>query len=122
MNRNVRTVSKFINKLKNLEKLDLSHNTIEIIPSEIGDLIKLKELIIRGTVIKKLPKEIGKLKGLLFLNISGNPIEDIPDEIKYLDPINGGSLLNIALKKDDLDNKVYDKLKKLLPSIFKLKK
>ena len=43
--------------------------------------------------------------------------EEIPDDIKYLDPSRGGSLHNFAVKRSEIGEANYEKLKRLLPSI-----
>ena len=73
-------------------------------------------LILTNNNLKALPSEIGNLKMLTFLNITGNKIEFIPDEIKYLDKSNGGQLLRIAMKKEEIGEENYKKLKRLLPT------
>ena len=106
-----------ISKFKNLDQLIItSAKMVELHPS-IGNLKNLEMLVLTDNRIKSLPKEIGNLKNLTFINITGNPITEIPDEIRYLDKQNGGSLFRIAVKKEDIGNKNYEKLKELLPSV-----
>ena len=106
-----------ISKFKNLDQLIItSAKMVELHPS-IGNLKNLEMLVLTDNRIKSLPKEIGNLKNLTFINITGNPINEIPEEIKYLDKRNGGSLFRIAVKKEDIGNKNYEKLKQLLPSV-----
>jgi Leucine-rich repeat (LRR) protein len=106
-----------ISKFNNLDQLIItSAKMVELHPS-IGKLKNLEMLVLTDNRIKSLPKEIGNLKNLTFINITGNPITEIPDEIRYLDKQNGGSLFRIAVKKEDIGNKNYEKLKQLLPSV-----
>ena len=76
---------------------------------------KLEILSVPKNKLKTIPKEIGNLKNLVFLNLSENGIVDFPDEISKLDKSNGGSLLNLCVKENEIEIGVYEKLKRLLP-------
>ena len=88
---------------------------VELHPS-VGTLSNLEMLVLTDNRIKVLPKEIGNLKKLTFMNLIGNPIEHIPSEITYLDRSNGGSLFRLAIKREDIGEKNYQRLKELLPT------
>lgn len=104
-----------VSKFKFLDQLIITEaNLVEVHPS-IGNLEKLEMLVLAENKIKKIPKEIGYLKNLRFLNLVGNKITDFPDEIRFLDKSNGGSLFRLAVKKEDIGEENYSKLKKLLP-------
>jgi Leucine-rich repeat (LRR) protein len=106
-----------ISKFEWVDQLIITNaSMVELHPS-IGVLKHLEMLVLSENKIKKLPKEIGNLKNLTFLNIIGNPITEIPEEIKYLDKTNGGSLFRIAVKKEHIGEKNYQRLKELLPSV-----
>lgn len=106
-----------ISKFKIVDQLIITNaGMVELHPS-IGSLKNLEMLVLSENKIKKLPKEIGGLKNLTFLNIIGNPIVEIPEEIKYLDKTNGGSLFRIAVKKEQIGEKNYQRLRELLPSV-----
>ena len=81
-------------EIYNWKSLNLSRNSIEEIPKEIGQLINLKELDLNNNRIKEIPQEIGKLINLEILNLDHNQIEKIPESI--------GKLIN--LKKLFLEN------------------
>lgn len=57
------------------------------------------------------------MKNLIFLNIEGNPITQIPDDIKYLDSSLGGKLFKINVKRNDIGEANFKKLKELLPNV-----
>jgi len=83
-NENEFIIPNYINKLKNLEILNLSNNNIKKIPPEIGELTKLKKLIMTHTDIKILPKEIGNLSNLEVMNFSVSSLIELPKEIEKL--------------------------------------
>jgi Leucine-rich repeat (LRR) protein len=68
-------------KAKHLLYLDISHNSLESLPSRIGDLFLLIEFNCSCNKIKNLPTEIGKLSKLKVLKAEGNQISLLPDEI-----------------------------------------
>ena len=105
-----------ISNFKFLDQLIITGaNLVEIHPS-IGKLDKLEMLVLAENKIKSVPKEIGNLKNLRFLNLVGNQISSFPDEIRFLDKSNGGSLFRLAVKKEEIGEENYNRLKKLLPS------
>jgi len=57
-------IPNYINKLKNLEVLDLSDNNIKTLPPEFFELTKLRKINFSDTLLKELPKEIGNLINL----------------------------------------------------------
>eukprot|EP00002_Diphylleia_rotans_P040275 TRINITY_DN9505_c0_g1_i1.p1 TRINITY_DN9505_c0_g1~~TRINITY_DN9505_c0_g1_i1.p1 ORF type:complete len:792 (+),score=139.41 TRINITY_DN9505_c0_g1_i1:66-2441(+) len=61
--------------------LDLSHNQIQEIPSQIGSLFKLEQLFLQSNKISALPKSIGKLHMLTHLDVTFNPIHAVPPQI-----------------------------------------
>ena len=105
-----------MSKFKSLDQLMLIEVKLSELHPSIGKLESLEMLILTNNNLKALPSEIGNLKMLTFLNITGNKIEFIPDEIKYLDKSNGGQLLRIAMKKEEIGEENYKKLKRLLPT------
>lgn len=106
-----------ISKFNNLHTLAIVNCGLHNIHPTIGSLNNIKELMLPNNKITELPSEIGKLKNLIFINILGNKITNIPDEIKFLDETNGGSLYRIAVKREDIGEANYKKLKELLPSV-----
>ncbi|KAJ4841432.1 Plant intracellular Ras-group- LRR protein 7 [Turnera subulata] len=93
-----------ISKLINMQRLVLAHNVIERLPSNLGKLQYLKVMTLDGNKITSLPDELGQLVRLEKLSISGNMLADLPETI--------GSLRNLSLL-----NVSNNKLKSLPPSI-----
>lgn len=106
-----------ISEFKSVDQLIITNANMVELHSSIGSLENLEMLVLSENKIKTLPREIGNLKKLTFLNIIGNPITEIPDEITNLDRSNGGSLFRIAVKKEQIGESNYRRLKELLPSV-----
>jgi len=105
-----------LSRYKQLDQLIITGaKLVELHPS-IGSLSNLEMLVLTNNRIKSLPKEIGGLKKLIFMNLTGNPIESIPSEIAYLDKSNGGSLFRLAIKREEIGEENYQRLRELLPS------
>jgi len=77
-------IPKCINKLKNLENLDLSNNEIKEIPSELGDLSKLKYLDLSENDLTTISSSLKNLSKLNYLNISLNKLTSISSGIYKL--------------------------------------
>ena len=105
-----------MSRFKMLDQLIICNASLAELHSSIGKLTNLEMLVLCNNNIKVIPKEIGALDKMTFLNIIGNPITEIPDEIKYLDKSNGGSLLRIAVRKEEIGEENYQKLIRLLPT------
>ena len=71
-----------IGQLKKLRILDASHNQLTGVPAEIGQLADLEALDLSDNKITGLPLEIGNLKNLKILNLT----DDTPNK-KDLDAI-----------------------------------
>lgn len=108
-------VPKF-NDFKNVCHLIITDTGLSELDESIGDLSELKLLALTNNKLKTLPISIGKLSKLVFLNLNGNKMIDFPNEISKLDIKNGGSLIRVGIKKSEIGEKNYNKLKKLLPS------
>jgi Leucine-rich repeat (LRR) protein len=61
-----------VRQLKNLQKLNLSHNLMTGLPAEVGQLTNLNELDLSFNRLTGLPYELGNLKNLNVLNLTGN--------------------------------------------------
>ena len=79
-----------IGRLHNLEEMLLDNNAyLTSIPSEVGLLVNLRTLSLDGNInIKEIPSEIGNIEGLYWLSLWNTGLEDIPDEIEELPNIN----------------------------------
>ncbi|MEM9362987.1 MAG: hypothetical protein AAGA43_10140 [Bacteroidota bacterium] len=60
------------------------YKRIEVLPSSIGDLTKLRYFYSDSSDLTILPAEIGKLQSLEYLNVGFNQLTEIPDEIGQL--------------------------------------
>ncbi len=71
-----------IKQLKRLETLDLSLNTISVLPEEVLDLSNLKYLrLYNNRTFYKLPTAIGQLTNLEVLDFAGTQVSTIPKSI-----------------------------------------
>jgi hypothetical protein len=70
--------------LKKLEKLDISFNNIQQIPSTIGKCPQLSDLSLQNNALTKLPGSIFNLNFLRQLNLSNNRLPSIPGHIGQL--------------------------------------
>lgn len=105
-----------ISKFTQLDQLIITGGKLVELHPSIGNLPNLEMLVLTDNKLKTLPKEIGNLKKLRFINLIGNQIEYIPSEISYLDKSNGGSLFRIAIKREEIGEDNYQRLKELLPT------
>uniref|UniRef100_A0A914VKU0 PIF1/LRR1 pleckstrin homology domain-containing protein n=1 Tax=Plectus sambesii TaxID=2011161 RepID=A0A914VKU0_9BILA len=67
-----------------LNRLDLSGNELERIPSELCRLVKLVHLALNDNHLIELPEELGLLNGLQALNVSHNRLRHLPATIFWL--------------------------------------
>lgn len=63
-----------VGNLTKLKILCLTYNYLHKLPSEIGNLTNLKELYLRCNVLRQLPKELDTLNLDVFL-IESNPVD-----------------------------------------------
>lgn len=68
-----------------LIKLDISYNHIVEIPSQIGELVMLREFIASYNKIEFIPPDIGKVKRLRKLILNSNRLKTIPAELGNLE-------------------------------------
>jgi Leucine-rich repeat (LRR) protein len=84
-NNSINVIPPEIGTLSHLRRLDLSRNHIATIPSELGNLSHLQMLnLSRNFEIKVIPGEIGNLSELRTLDLRYNKITAIPSEIENL--------------------------------------
>jgi Leucine-rich repeat (LRR) protein len=67
-----------------LRSIDVSHNSLQTLPSIIGQFSQLKHLSLNNNQINYLPQEIGNLKKLETLSADNNRIKEIPESISNL--------------------------------------
>lgn len=107
-----------LKRFKNVEFLFLGNTSTKELTPTIASMPKLAVLSIPSNKITSLPREIGQCKKLTFINVLGNTITSIPDELSELDKTNGGRLHRMAVRKADIGEQNYERLKKLLPSVM----
>jgi Leucine-rich repeat (LRR) protein len=67
-----------------LTDLDVSSNSLQILPIQIGDLLLLKNLDLSGNKLESIPVEIGNLVNLEVLLLYTNKLALVPDEVGLL--------------------------------------
>jgi len=82
-----------------LQELDLSCNTLSVLPPEIGKLVKLRKLNLLKNNIRELPEEISELKALEDLNMSQNKLSSIPDSLLCLTSLQSLIMSNNQISK-----------------------
>lgn len=107
-----------LKKFKNVEHLFLGNTQLRELSPTISELPKLGILSVPKNKLTSLPREIGKCRNLTFMNLLDNPIKDIPQEIAQLDESNGGKLYRISVRKKDVGEENYERLRKLLPNVM----
>ncbi|XP_072294815.1 volume-regulated anion channel subunit LRRC8C [Eucyclogobius newberryi] len=76
-------IPEHIKKLSSLERLNFSHNKIEILPSHLFLCNKLRYLDLSNNDIRFIPPEVGVLQSLQYFSVSCNKIENLPDELFF---------------------------------------
>jgi Leucine-rich repeat (LRR) protein len=83
--KNLKDFPQVIFSFKNLEVLDLSVNSIEVLPNGIGiNLPKLKELYLNSNRLTSIGLEITACTNLSVLQVLDNPLESIVPEIRNM--------------------------------------
>ncbi|KAL7989310.1 hypothetical protein Chor_011976 [Crotalus horridus] len=77
------TIPEHIRKLKTLEQLDLSHNYIEALPSQLFMCTRLHYLDLSYNKIQTIPSGLGVLQSLQYFAVSHNCLETLPNEIYF---------------------------------------
>jgi hypothetical protein len=70
-----------IGDLATLLRLDLSHNSIEILPATIGKLSSLKFLDLSHNILRALPLSSHSLSSLTSLSLAANPSSQPPPDV-----------------------------------------
>uniref|UniRef100_A0AAV2KYN5 LRRC8 pannexin-like TM region domain-containing protein n=1 Tax=Knipowitschia caucasica TaxID=637954 RepID=A0AAV2KYN5_KNICA len=76
-------IPEHIKKLTSLERLNFSHNKIEILPSHLFLCNKLRYLDLSNNDIRFIPPEVGVLQSLQYFSVTCNKIENLPDELFF---------------------------------------
>ncbi|MCV6638838.1 hypothetical protein [Candidatus Albibeggiatoa sp. nov. NOAA] len=84
--------------LKNLQKLSIIGNDIEILPTSFGQLQNLTYLDLSFNQLKKLPASFGQLQNLSSLFLNKNPLQALPTSFKQLQSLNTLGLAYTQLK------------------------
>lgn len=95
-----------IGKLKSLQDVIIYNTPLDSIPKSIGELENLKSLVLANNKLTKLPNEISKLKKLEVLVLDNNQISSLPRNIYELRNLKVLSLRNNQLTQlnDDIVN------------------
>ena len=67
-----------------LQDLRLSHNQIETLPCEIGQMTALRQLKCPFNLLKTVPPELGNLENLIELTLQNNLLETLPMDLGKL--------------------------------------
>lgn len=92
----------FFNIFKNLTLLDVSGNSLDALPYQIGQLSNLKQLIITNNQIAKLPYQIGQLSALKEIWCDDNQLSDLPYQIGQL-----ANLKKLTFRNNQLSSLPY---------------
>lgn len=95
----VTNVGDQIERMKDLERLDLKRNAIEYISPSLGKLVKLKGLYLDNNSLTSLPSEIGSLTNLVAIGLTGNQLTEIPSEIGKLQRLSELDLSNNKIEE-----------------------
>ncbi|XP_015903996.1 leucine-rich repeat-containing protein 20-like [Parasteatoda tepidariorum] len=96
-------------KFVNITELNLSHNRLSTLPEELKDLKELKKLDVSHNDFLILPKVAFKIPHLLYLNLKKNYIADIDiSKIKA-----SASLKELNMEENPLTRTAYFQLKSL---------
>ena len=79
--KNLTNLPSSIGKLKKLEELILTDNDLTSIPPQIGNLKKLDRLFLGDNYLTSLPSSIGNLKNLMYIDSGGNLLNSLPESI-----------------------------------------
>ena len=105
----------------NLVELFLSGLNLSLVPSEIGQLTKLKTLNLSNNHLRQLPPEIEQLTSLQQLDLSNNQLMQLPPEIGQLTSLQQLSLGVGTLDTEPIfDTSLINALTQLPPEIGQL--
>lgn len=98
-------LSASLEKLSQLEQVNLSNNKLAVLPSEFVKLNHVTTLILKNNQLSEfsLPKEFAAMVNLQELNFSGNKFHSIPEQILDL-----YQLKNLQLGKNEITEISHD--------------
>lgn len=70
-----------ISKLHTMERLDVSWNRLQKLPTRLFYCTKLRHLDVSHNQLSSLPTEVGILQGLQFFSAAFNSLESLPEEL-----------------------------------------
>lgn len=95
---NLKTLPESIEKLSNIEVLDLSYNSFTNMPPQIFKLSKLKILYLNNNALISLP-DLSELKALTILRLDVNPFTNPLAELKKVAVLSNLTTLNFSANK-----------------------
>lgn len=69
---------------RSVRTLDVTHNKLVDLPVEIGSLVNLQRLMLSENLLQRLPSTLGKLQSLKVLALDENRLTTLPDELGLL--------------------------------------
>jgi len=82
-------------KLDFLNFLDISEAGLKVLPTEVGNLVNLTQLVLKGDSLTSIPDTVSTLTKLKLLDLSKNYLSNLPD----LSGMEQLSTLNLSLNK-----------------------
>lgn len=70
-----------VERLRQLQQLDLSENKLEALPEEIGGLASLTDLVLSKNSLEQLPNSFGRLTRLSILKLDQNRLVHLTPNI-----------------------------------------
>lgn len=70
--------------LSNLNFLEISKTSLDVLSDHVGKLENLQHLVLRGNKLRLLPDSIGQLKKLKLLDVSSNELSSVPEGVGSL--------------------------------------
>jgi Leucine-rich repeat (LRR) protein len=103
---NLTSLPRSIEKLQNLEVLDLQYNNLTEFPESISNLTSLRTLILSFNNLIEIPESISNLENLENLFIKHNLLYSLPESICELTSLERLNLIGnpIKIPPEDLDN------------------
>jgi len=71
-------------RIRRLVVLRVPTARLRMVPPEVGQLTRLRELVLAGNLLSRLPSEIGQLQQLVHLDLSRNRLRQLPVQIGQL--------------------------------------